>query len=145
MTYHSKKAIVSILTSLLVFLYLYIDIQGVSSAGVESLPQLWGVFFLKWIVIEVLAKMVILIVFNILNRLATREAEPSFTDERDRMIELKAVRNFCFMFSFVFFVAMGALAIHQPLSAMFNILAIDFFLSGLVLNLSYIFYYQRGY
>ncbi|MFE4709551.1 MULTISPECIES: hypothetical protein [Paenibacillus] len=145
MTYHSKKAIVSILTSLLVFLYLFIDIQGAGSAGVESLPQLWGVFFLKWIVIEVLAKMVILIVFNILNRLATREAEPSFADERDRMIELKAVRNFCFMFSFGFFVAMGALAIHQPLSVMFNTLAIDFFLSGLVLNLSYIFYYQRGF
>ncbi|MFC3746453.1 hypothetical protein [Paenibacillus sp. GCM10012306] len=102
MTYHPKKAIVSILTSLLVFLYLFIDIQGTSSAGVESLPQLWGAFFLKWIVIEVLAKMVILIVFNILNRLTTREAEPSFADERDRMIELKAVRNFALCFPLVF-------------------------------------------
>jgi hypothetical protein len=145
MTYHTKKAIVSILTSILVFLYLYINIQGQAPAGIESLSHLWGVFFLKWIVIEIIAKLIIVIIFNIVNRIATHEAEPSIADERDKMIELKAVRNFSFMFSFGFFLAMGALAIHQPLSVMFNILALDVFISGLVLNLSYIFYYQRGY
>jgi hypothetical protein len=144
MTYYSKKAIISIVTSLIVFLYLFMPIQGMQDTGAESMSKLWGAFFIKLLALEVVVKLIIMIVFNIINRLTTNEAEPTNTDERDKMIELKAVRNFCFMFVFGFFLAMGALMLQQPLSVMFHILALDFFISGVVLNLSYIFYYQRG-
>jgi hypothetical protein len=145
MTYYSKKAIVSIVTSLIVFLYLFMHVLGVQNAGVESMSNLWGAFFIKLLAIEVVVKLIIMIVFNIINRLAASETEPTIADERDKIIELKAIRNFCFMFAFGFFLAMGALMLQWPITAMFHILALGFLISGVVLNLSYIFYYQRGF
>ncbi|GGG59498.1 hypothetical protein [Paenibacillus radicis (ex Gao et al. 2016)] len=145
MTYHAKKASVSVGTSILVFFFLYTGMQGAANEGLDTLSSLWGAFFIKLLVVEVVANIIIIMIFNLINKLATNESSPSFADERDRGIELKAIRNFCFIFCFGFFVAMGALMLHQPLSAMFQILAFDFFISGLVLNLSFIFYYQRGF
>ncbi|WP_042162097.1 hypothetical protein [Paenibacillus gorillae] len=145
MTYHAKKASVSIGTSILVFFFLYMGMQGAANAESDTLPSLWGAFFIKLLVAEVVANILIMMIFNLVNKLATNESSPSFADERDRGIELKAIRNFCFVFCAGFFAAMAALMFHQPLSAMFHILAFDFFIAGVVLNLSFIFYYQRGF
>jgi hypothetical protein len=148
MTYHSRKAIVSIVTSIIIFVYLYIDIiQKIQAVGAESysVPKLWGTFYFKLIAVTIVAKIIIMIVFNIINRIATNEREPSFTDERDRLIELKAVRNFCFIFCFGFFIAMGLLVINKPISMMFNIQALVIAVAGVVLDLSYIVYYERGF
>ena len=148
MTYHSRKSMVSIITSIIIFIYLYIDIlQRIQAVGVESFaaPKLWGIFYFKLLAVTIVVKIIIMIIFNIINSIATKEGAPSIIDERDRLIELKAVRNFCFMFSFGFFFAMGALVINQPISMMFNLLALAIVVSGVVLDISYIIYYERGF
>lgn len=147
MTYHSRKAIVSILTTLSIFIYLYIDllkrIQEVGTASTE--PRLWAIFFFKLIIVQIVVKIVVLIIFNIINTILTKEGEPRLSDERDRLIELKSVRNFSFMFALGFFVAMGSLVMNQPISTMFSIFAFNIAASGVVLDLSYIVCYERGY
>lgn len=148
MTYYSRKAIVSIITSIIIFIFLYIGIiQRIQASVIEpdAVLKLWGTFYLKLLAVQIVAKIIIMIIFNIINRITTNEREPSFTDERDRLIELKAVRNFSFVFCFGFFLAMSVLAINQPISIMFNILALDIVVSGVVLDISYIVYYERGF
>lgn len=148
MTYYSKKAIVSIITSITIFILLYINImQKLQTVIIEpnAVTKLWGIFYFKLLIVQIVAKIIIMILFNIINRITTNESEPSFIDERDQLIELKSVRNFCFMFCCGFFLAMGALVINEPISIMFNILAFVIVVSGVVLDLSYIVYYERGF
>lgn len=148
MTYYGKKAIVSIITTLIVFIYLYLDnIQAIGniSGDMSDVFGLWGLFFVKLLVILIVAQIIITMIFNMINRMITREKEPSVVDERDRNIEMKAIKNFCFVFSFGFFVAMAALMFTHSIGIMFSILAFDVLIAGLVLDISYIIYYNRGF
>ncbi|MFW6030363.1 MAG: hypothetical protein ACOCRO_08930 [Halanaerobiales bacterium] len=86
-----------------------------------------------------------MLVFNIINTKITKEKVPLISDERDRLIELKVTRNYACVFCFGFFIAMGVLIISQSLSMMFNIIAFVILISGLVVEASNIFFYERGF
>ncbi len=146
MTYYSKKAIVSIAGIVLTFIPFYINIMNqIQLFEMESKETLalWGQFFIILLITNVGIKIVSIIIFNIINSIIAKEKEPKIVDERDQIIELKSVRNFCFVFSLGFFLAMAVLMFNGPLTLMFQILAFAFPISGIVLELSYILYYER--
>lgn len=146
MTYYSKKAIVSGISSIAVFIFFYLDVIGKTaslSEGSFAFLKQWGMFFIFLLLAEVVVKIVVMIIFNIIHSMITRESEPTIVDERDQLIELKAVRNFCFTFATGFFLAMSALALNQPINVMFLILAFSFIIAGTMLEASYVFYYER--
>lgn len=146
MTYYSKKAIVSGISSIAVFIFFYLDVmEKTASLSVGSFASLkqWGMFFIYLLLAEIAVKIIVMIIFNMINTMITRESEPTIVDERDQLIELKAVRNFCFTFAAGFFLAMSALALNQPMNVMFLILAFSFITAGTILEASYVFYYER--
>lgn len=145
MVYQSKKTFVLLITNVVIFFYLYLDHLNKLHSNQQDFLSLWGVFFLKLLVVLIITNIIVLIIFNIVNNMFSKNKAPTISDERDRLIELRAVRNLCFIFAFGFFLAMGALAIHQPISTMFTILAFTVLVSGTVSYASYIFYYERGY
>merc|ERR1711916_309074 len=96
MAYQSKRALISLITSLLVFFYMFSSLLGKIDSTGQMSPEaftLWGRFFFQLILVQVVAKVIVFVIFNIINAIITRESEPEITDERDRLIELKAVRN----------------------------------------------------
>lgn len=146
MTYYSKKAIVSIAGIVLTFIPFYMNIMNqIQLFEMESKETLalWGQFFIILLIANIVIRIVIIIIFNIINSIIAKEKEPKIIDERDQIIELKAVRNFCFTFSFGFFLSMAVLIFNAPLTLMFQILAFAFLVSGIILELSYILYYER--
>lgn len=145
MTYQSKKALVVLSTNITIFFFVYLNHLNKLAANDANRLQLWGLFFLKLLGILILSNILVMILFNIINDLFSKNKAPLVSDERDRLIELRAVRNFCFLLSFGFFLSMGALALNQSASMMFTILAFTVLASDIISYLSYIFYYQRGY
>lgn len=148
MSYQERRAIVSILSSLLITaVYSAYMAQRYPAAEAYS-PEIfrfWGAFFLILIPVSIVAQIIIYILFSIVNTVATQEQEPSITDERDRLIELKATRNSLVMFTAGFLVGMVAVALGQPPAVMFTIFVFAGVLAELASELSQFYFYRRGY
>ena len=106
MTYQEKKSIVSVISTIFIFvsycLYMYPWYPG-GAAESSEVFRYWGSFVLFLILFSIVAHIIISIIFNIIFRITTNEKEPAFADELDKLIDLKANRNSFFVFSLAFF------------------------------------------
>jgi hypothetical protein len=147
MTYQEKKSIVSVISAILIFvsycLYMYPRYPG---GGLESIEtfRYWGSFVLFLTLFSIVAHIIINIIFNIVFRITTKEKEPTFADELDKLIELKAIRNSFFVFIIGFIIAMGSLVIFQPSQIMFILLITSGFISDVIGSLTKLYHYRRG-
>ena len=94
--------------------------------------------------VSIAANIAVSIAFSIVYSMATQEKTSLVSDERDQLIELRAIRNGLYVFAGGFSLAMGSLAIDMPPSVMFIIIMVSGYGSGLVSNLTQIFLYRRG-
>ncbi|MFC0273686.1 hypothetical protein ACFFIX_20035 [Metabacillus herbersteinensis] len=147
MTYQEKKSIVSLFSAILIFgfycLYMYPRYPG---GGLESTEtfRYWGTFVLILTLFSIVSHIIISIIFNIVFRITTREKEPAFADELDKLIDLKANRNSFFVFIVGFLLAMGSLFIYQPSQVMFIILIISGFISDVTGSVTKFYHYRKG-
>jgi hypothetical protein len=147
MGHQEKQSIVSIIGSVLVigFYSLYVYRNYIQDdLGLLSNYQFWGKSFLFLIPIAIAVQIVIQIVFAIANRIITQEDMPDFTDERDKLIELKSIRISHWIFVLGFMLAMGSLAIGMKPHVMFLTLISSGFLSSLASEVAKIIYYRKG-
>ena len=147
MSFQERRAIVSLISTILISaLYSAYMFQRYPEGNSYSADvfRFWGVFFLILIPVSIVAKIVIHIVFSIINTIATREAEPAITDERDHLIELKATRNALYTFAMGFLLAMSSLVMDMPPSAMFIILICTGVVSEIVSEISQFYFYRSG-
>lgn len=148
MSYQEKRSLVSLFSSILIaVVYSAYMLQRLPQADPYSAEVLryWGSFLLILIPVAIVAKVIIHILFSIINTISTREDEPSVTDERDRSIELKANTNSLYVFMIGFLLAMASLVVDQPPTTMFIILIAAGVLSEAVGNISEFFFYRRGF
>jgi len=146
MTYQEKKSIVSLISAFVIFgsfcLYMYPQYPEGGLEAIETF-RFWGSFVVILTVVSIVAHIVIHIVFNIVFRMTTREKEPQFADELDKLIELRAHRNSFVVFILGFLLAMGSL-IDQPSQAMFLILISSGFLADVTGSLTKLYHYRKG-
>jgi hypothetical protein len=147
MSYQEKKNLVSLIGTTLIFgsycLYVFQMYQEGSIDPPDSF-SFWGAAILILIPVSIAAKIIIQIVFNIIYRITTNEKEPSFADELDKLIELKATRNSHYAFILGFLLSMGSLVMDMSPSVMFIILFISGFVSELVGIFTQLYLYRRG-
>jgi uncharacterized membrane protein len=147
MGHQEKQSIISIIGSVLVIgfysLYVY---KNYIQADLELLNdfQFWGKSFLYLIPISIVVQIVIHIVFAIANAIITQEEIPNFTDERDKLIELKSIRISHWIFILGFMLAMGSLAVGMKPYVMFLTLISSGFLASLAAEAAKIVYYRKG-
>ncbi len=147
MGHQEKQSIVSIIGSVLVIgfysLYLY---RNYIQADLELLNdfQFWGKSFLYLIPVAIVVQIVIHIIFAIADRIITQEDMPGFTDERDKLIELKSIRISHWIFILGFMLAMGSLAMGMKPYVMFLTLISSGFLASLASEVAKIIYYRKG-
>lgn len=146
MGHKEKQSIVSIIGSVLVIgfysMYVY---RNYIQADLELLNdfQFWGKSFLYLIPVTIVVQIVIQIVFAIANRIFTQEDMPGFTDERDKLIELKSIRISHWIFILGFMLAMGSLAMGMKPYVMFLTLISSGFIASLASEIAKIFYYRK--
>ena len=104
----------------------------------------WGKIFLVFMGVSIVARIVIYIVFHIINAIATREEKIPVEDERDKMIKLKGTRNSYFVFAAGFVMGMIGLSLGMPVYYIFIVFVIGGLLSELTENVSQMIYRNRG-
>ncbi|NEW07561.1 hypothetical protein GK047_16260 [Paenibacillus sp. SYP-B3998] len=147
MSYQEKKNIASLIGTLLIFgCYCLYVFQSYPEGSIDSTEtfRFWGAVILILIPVSIVAKIIINIVFNIIYRITTKEEEPSFSDELDKLIELKATRNSHYMFIFGFLLSMGSLVLHMPPFVMFILLIFSGLASEVVGAITQLYLYRRG-
>lgn len=148
MSYHEKRALVSIFSSVLITLgYSVYLFQRYLAGGGKILndPHFWGVAFLSFVLASIIANIIITIFFTIYYRITEREEEPSFSDERDKLITLKGARNASYTFSIGVVLSMAALAINLPLYVMFILIVYSGLLSSVIDDVTQFYLYRRGF
>ena len=148
MSYQERRVLVSIISSVLInVLYSIYMLQRYPEASAYSVEifHFWGSFFLVLILVSIVAKILIYIVFAIVNAIATREEEPPITDERDKLIELKSNRYGLYVFALGFVLAMASLVFNTPPTGMFLILFAAGFASDIASEISQFVFYRRGF
>jgi hypothetical protein len=147
MSYQERQSIMNLISTILItVLYSAYMIQRYPQGDLYS-PEIfhfWGAFFLILIPVSIVAKIIIHIVFAIINAIATREEDIPITDERDKLIETKANTISSYVFIVGFVLAMGSLAIDMPPTVMFIILLLSGVISEMVSSITQFYFYRRG-
>lgn len=76
--------------------------------------------------------------------MVSKEKEPSFADEHDKLIELKATRNSHYVFVLGFILAMLSVVLKMQLDIMFIILVSAGLVSEIVGVLTGLYHYRKG-
>lgn len=106
--------------------------------------KFWGKSFLWLIPVAIAAQIVIHIIYAIINKIVTNEDIPTKSDERDKLIELKAIRVSHWIFTIGFICGMGALAFGVQPYVMFIALFASGLAASIISELVKLYYYKRG-
>ncbi|HKJ79726.1 MAG TPA: hypothetical protein VKA10_09325 [Prolixibacteraceae bacterium] len=148
MSYREKENIINIFSGLLITaVFAWAVFQRHLDGRIDLTDdfQQWGIIFLIYAGVSIVARIIIYIVFHIINAIATREQDIPAEDERDKLVKLKAIRNSHYSFSVGFMVAIIALAVGLPAYSLFIIFVISGVISELIDNGSQIYYYRKGF
>lgn len=147
MSYREKENIVNIFSGLLITLIYSWIIYGRYLDGSLDLKEnfsQWGVILLIYMLVSIVARIIIYIVFNIINTIVTREMDIPAEDERDKLIKLKSTRNSHFAFSGGFVLSIIGLAFGMPIYWIFIAFILSGLLTEIIDNVSQIYYYRKG-
>ncbi|KQL35345.1 MULTISPECIES: hypothetical protein [Bacillaceae] len=148
MSYQEKKNIVSLISTLLIFSLYSLYVFYMYEEGkfqTTDVFSFWGTFIVILIAISIVAKIIIYIIFNIIYRITTNEKEPTFSDELDKLIKMKATTISHYVFVGGFFLAMGSLVLNVSPYVMFIILIFSGVISEMVGMVTEIYLYRRGF
>lgn len=147
MSYQEKENVVNIFSGLIITLVYSWIVYQKHLAGVYDLTQdlnEWGKIFLVFVVVTIVARIIIYIVFHIINAIATRETKVPVEDERAKMIKLIGTRNSHYVFSGGFVLGIFGLALGYPVYLLFIIFIASGLLSEIVDNGTQLFLHRRG-
>jgi len=147
MTYQERQNIVNIISGLLITaIYAWIVYQRQVQGSIDLTEDYskWGIVFLIFIGVSIVTRIIILIIFHIINAIATREDDVPAEDERDKLVKLKATRNSYYVFSGGFVISIIGLALGMPIYWLFIAFVITGLVSEIIDNGSQIYYYRKG-
>ena len=149
MSYEHKNIYISLITTIIVFLFYsnhmyekYLDgnFNGPDASSIVGT----SVFIL--IGASIVVTIILHIIFAILVAIITQK-EPednNLKDERDKLIDLKGLQIFVFVFSFGFVLSMAALAYGIESYLIFILMIFSMFFANVLSDVSKLFYYHRG-
>ncbi|MFW6365296.1 MAG: hypothetical protein ACOC2H_02345 [Spirochaetota bacterium] len=125
--------------------YILSRLQDKNASSLASDLSFWAGVFLVFIPIYIILRIIMEIILAIINAAVTRsEEDPSFIDERDELIELKAVRISNILTGVGFIAALVTVVLKLAPMYMFIIIFVSFHLSEAAENGIKLYFYQRG-
>jgi hypothetical protein len=147
MPYQEKENLVNIFSAILITGIYALIIYQKHLQGAFDLTEdykQWGIIFLIFIGVSIVARIIIYIIFYAINTIATREEEKRINDERDKLIKLKSTRNAHHAYSIGFMLSILGLALGMPVYWIFIAFVLCCVVSELIDNLSQIYYNRKG-
>lgn len=140
MSYPEKNNLVSLISTLVIFGFYFFNVYELYQADFLITPAVIGL----WVPVIILT-IIVHVVFNIINAIATKQDDTPPADERDKLIELKSIRNSHYLFIVGFFTSMVFLMFSTPPLVIFNLLIFAFVVSEVFGYASQLYYYRRGF
>jgi hypothetical protein len=143
-----KQILVTVISMIVIFvcysLYIY---NKYIADNFEILNdfRFWGKAFLILIPVTIVSQILIHIVFAIINKMVTNEDMETKSDERDKLIDLKAIQISHWIFTAGFLLSMITLVIGMPPYAMFFTVITSGFVSAIISELAKLYYYRKGF
>ncbi len=147
MSYQERQNIVNIISGVLITaIYAWIVYQRQLEGSIDLTVdyKTWGIVFLIFIGVSIVARIIIMIIFHIINAIATRDEDIPSEDERDKLIKLKATRNSHYVFTTGFTMAIIALAVGMPVYMLFIVFVVTGLISEIIDNVTQIYFYRKG-
>ncbi len=149
MSQQERRVAASLISALIVFAAYAIIMFGMYQEGRfagSGAASLVGKSTIALIVASIVASIVLQILFAIGHAVATREHERMVTDERDKLIELKAMQISYLAFSVGFLISMIVLALEGATAPMvLLIIVVSMFAASVVGDLVKLALYRRGF
>jgi hypothetical protein len=148
MSYQQNQAIVNLFCSVLAtIIYTYYLLQkiGLGDFDPTILSSYWGKLVLVVIAVQIVITIILSILTSIIKAIVTRDTEPTLTDERDRLFDLRSTQITFVVFTMGFLIAMITLAIGRPIFVMFNLIVYSLFAATTIGHITQLYYYRRGY
>ncbi|MDF1550268.1 MAG: hypothetical protein P1P88_20745 [Bacteroidales bacterium] len=143
-----KQILVTLINTILILasysLFLYYNYISGNPEIINDF-KFWGKAFLILIPVTIVAQIIIHIIFSIVNKIVTNEDLPTISDERDKLIELKAIRISHWIFTAGFLLAMGSQAIGMQTYMMFFLLLFSGFAASIISEIAKLYFYQKGF
>lgn len=152
MSYQESKSLTNILSTIIITgIYAMVVYQRVLEgiANTSDVFRFWALTILIFIPISIVARIIIMIIFSIINAVVqTAKGESvedvEIVDERDKLIELKAMRVSLFVFAIGFILALVT-QVTQLSDHMFFITIMSFgVISEIATDTTTIMYYRKG-
>jgi hypothetical protein len=151
MSYQESKSLTNIISTILITgIYSLIVYQRYLNGTVDTTDvfRFWAVTILIFIPISVVALIIIMIIFSIINSVVQtakgEEIDDDITDERDKLIELKATKISLIIFSLGFVIALVTQVSNMSNHMFFITLIVFGVISEVVSQLATIIYYRKG-
>lgn len=149
MTLSEKRSIVHLIVMLLyvavcAVLFVQRHPAGISDATLDY--RFLALAVLLLIPTQIVVAIVFAIAYGVRSKASAKEVQGlDFEDERDKLIELKSLRNAYQTFLAGFLLSMLVVALGGSLTAMFILLASTFVLALLAWYASQFYFYRRGF
>lgn len=147
MSIQEKRTFVSMFSSALVFFgytYYTFGIHGEENWAQIHDYLFWARFMLVMIPISIVVRIIVYILFTILNSIATKRMESDVQDERDKLIDLKAFRISSYVFMGGFLMSLIILLWQEELYLMFVGMVTFGFVSDITGELAKFYFYRKG-
>ncbi len=142
-----RRILVSLIGSVLILsIYSMVVYYKYIAGNTEVLNDLrfLGKSFLILIPVAIVIQIIIQIVFAIVTKIASDEDIDPIEDERDKLIELKAIKISHYIFLIGFMLAMGCLALGMKPWVMIVVLISSGFVASVVNEILRLYYYRKG-
>ncbi len=147
MSYQERNITVSLISTLLIFGFYLIRMFQMHQEGnlnSNNVFSLWGTIIVLGIIVNIVSTIITQIVLSIIHMVKTNEEESFIADERDKLIELKGIRNSYFVFIAGVLLSMGTLVFDMSPLMMFVLLILSGFAAAIINDISQLYFYRRG-
>jgi VanZ family protein len=147
MSYQEKRSLVGIISTLLILGFYSLYVFNRYHDIIVNTPndfKFWGKTFIILIPVQIVAQIIVQIIFTIINKIVTNEDLPTITDERDKLIQLKATRISHATFLIGFLLAMASQAFGMQPWVMFITLVGSGFVAATADEIAKIYLYRKG-
>ncbi len=148
MSLQVKKALFNLITTVLIMIGYVVYTFGIH--GDINLPhieelQFWGKFMLVMMGVTISLKILSYLIFYGIMKTIHKDEDLEFMDDYDKQIELRSTRNSSHFFMIGFVGSLIPIAMGYPVHYMFITLLSFGFASGVIDDLSKLYYYKNGF
>ncbi|MBE0661370.1 MAG: hypothetical protein IH597_02795 [Bacteroidales bacterium] len=142
-----KRILISLVSSVLIMVFYAWYVYSRYIAGNPDILNdfsFWGKSFLILIPVAIGTQIIIQIVFAIYIHTTSKDEIDPIEDERDKLIELKAIKISHYIFIVGFMLAMGSLSLGWQPWMMFVVLISSGFIASVVNEIARLYFYRKG-